>query len=70
MIIITAVALLLLEQLEFINLSINFDKIKDFIGLHQPMDSNVMSALWSWFKKHMFQVLSFAIGFLIGIRLS
>lgn len=69
LVIITIVALLLLHQFEFINLSVNADKIRELIGLHQPIDGNWMSAMWIWSKKHIFQLLSFAIGFLIGIRL-
>lgn len=68
-VIVTIIVLLLLHQFEFISLSVNADKIKELIGLRQPIDGNLVSAMWIWTKEHIFQLLSFAIGFLIGIRL-
>jgi uncharacterized membrane protein (Fun14 family) len=68
-IVLTLLALFLLHQFEIINLSLNIDKLREFLGIQQAADSNILCAYWTWAKTNIILVLSFFIGFLIGIRL-
>ena len=68
-IVLTLLALFLLHQFEIINLSLNIDKLREFLGIQQTTDANIFCAYWTWAKANVILLLSFFIGFLIGIRL-
>lgn len=68
-IVLTLLAIFLLHQFEIINLSLNIDKLREFLGIQQAVDSNLFCVYWSWAKENVILLLSFFIGFLIGIRL-
>ncbi len=68
-IVLTLLGLFLLHQFQIINLSFNVDKLRECFGLVSTQDSTLLYAYWNWVKAHVILVLSFFIGFLIGIRL-
>lgn len=68
-IVLTLLAIFLLHQFEIINLSLNIDKLHDFLGVRQAVDANIFCVYWTWAKENIILLLSFFIGFLIGIRL-
>lgn len=68
-IVLTIVALFLLHQFEIINIAVNPEKIREFFGIKQAVDENLFAVYWAWIKDNIFLVLSFIVGFLIGIRL-
>lgn len=68
-VVLTLLALFLLHQFEIINLSLNIDKLREFLGIKQATDANLLCVYWIWAKENVILLLSFFIGFLIGIRL-
>lgn len=68
-IVLTLLAIFLLHQFEIINLSLNIDKLHQFLGIQQATGASVFCAYVGWAKANVILVLSFFIGFLIGIRL-
>ena len=68
-IVLTLLALFLLHQFEIITLSLNIDKLREFLGVQQTADANILCAYWAWAKANIILLLSFFIGFLVGIRL-
>jgi len=63
--------LLILNQMDLISLTVHVDKVREFFGL-QPMGAqvNLMQVMWDWAKEHIVYVLSFMIGFLVGLKIS
>lgn len=71
-IILIIVALLALQQFEYIHVSVDWVKIQTFFGMQPtPFDqsSSFMSSVWQWVKDHILFSISFGIGFLFGLRL-
>jgi uncharacterized membrane protein (Fun14 family) len=68
-IVLTVLAIFLLHQFEIINLSLNIDRLREFLGVPQSLDSNLFCVYWTWAKENIILLLSFFVGFLIGIRL-
>lgn len=53
----------------FITVAINWDKLQAIgVGPVPTIDSTVLSLAWEWVKLHVAVVLSFIIGFLIGVK--
>lgn len=68
-IVLMIIALFLLHQFEIINIAINPEKIREFMGIKEAVDGNLFAAYLNWMKENIILVLSFIVGFLIGIRL-
>ena len=68
-VVLTLLALFLLHQFEIVNLSLNIAKLREFLGIQQATDSHLLCAYWTWAKENIILVLSFFVGFLVGIRL-
>ena len=68
-VVLTLLAIFLLHQFDIINLSVNIDKLREFLGIQHMTDSSIFCAYWAWAKENVILLLSFFIGFLIGIRL-
>jgi len=64
------VVILMLHQFNVVTLTFNLDKIQEFLGMQAAGQTNVVVALWEWAKMHVAYVLSFVIGFLIGLKVS
>lgn len=64
--------LLLMQQVDLVNFSVNWDKIQSFFGI-QPLptpDTSWVSHLWEWVKMNVRPVASFSVGFLIGFNVA
>jgi uncharacterized membrane protein (Fun14 family) len=61
-----------LQSLDFINFSLNADKIRTLLGLAPTtqFDSSLVPTFWQWSQEHLHIVLSYGIGFLVGVRLA
>jgi uncharacterized membrane protein (Fun14 family) len=68
-IVLTVVALFLLHQFEIISIAVNPEKVREFLGIKQAVDGNLFAAYWDWIKDNFILVMSFIVGFLVGIRL-
>lgn len=70
----TGILLVVLMQFNIIHVSINWNTIQDYLGL-QSIASSSQPALdlgalyWEWVKANVAYVLSFSVGFLIGLRI-
>jgi len=62
-------SLLVLQHLGFLSLVVDWDKIQNALGFHLPAtaDGSLITAYLEWAKAHMRAVISFAIGFVVGI---
>jgi hypothetical protein len=69
-IVLSLVFILLLTQVGWISMVINTNKIQEFFGLQASDQTTVLVALWGWAKAHVAYVLSFGIGFFIGLKVS
>lgn len=53
----------------FITVAINWDKLQALgLGPVPTIDATVLTLAWEWVKMHVAVVLSFIIGFLIGVK--
>ncbi len=53
----------------FVTVTINWDKLQTFgIGSVPTIDATVLTLAWEWVKMHVAVVLSFLVGFLIGVK--
>lgn len=68
-VVLTIVALFLLNQFDLIDIAIKPEKIREFLGIKEAIDGNFFAAYWDWIKTNIMLVLSFVVGFLIGIRI-
>lgn len=64
------VGLVVLQQFDYISLSINNVKIQSTLGLEgMPMvGSTYASLLWDWISTHVVSASSLGVGFLIGLK--
>lgn len=65
------VGLIVLQQIGVISVVISWTKIHQLFGI-QPasvLDSSTLTMYWDWVKVNMALVLSFSVGFLIGLKL-
>lgn len=69
-VILTFVGLIVLQQFDVIHLSVNALRIKEFFGVQNLPDATVMSTALCWLKDNIMIVVSFIVGFLLGIRLA
>lgn len=70
-IILVVLALISLEYFKLIDLTVHWDKVRQFIGMSPlpTVDGTIFSYLWVWIKDHLLQVVCLTIGFLAGIKL-
>jgi uncharacterized membrane protein (Fun14 family) len=68
--IIGILALALLEQLGIISIQFHADKFQELFGIKPVASSEggIVMVYWEWVKANVVLVLSFSIGFLIGLR--
>ncbi len=66
------VGIILLQQFEVISIMINWTKVNELFGI-QPGAADVsdtaLMVLWEWVKANLAIVVSYIIGFLIGLRM-
>lgn len=64
------VALIVAQQAGIISVTVYWNKIQEFFGV-QPVDTapeGLFAGYWDWAKEHIALVISFSIGFLVGLR--
>lgn len=58
------------QYYNLIEIAINWKQVQANLGIKPTsLDANMMSVYWEWFKLNFVIVISFAVGFLIGIKL-
>jgi len=64
------IAIVVLQQFDYISLSFNAAKIHDALGLQgMPMSADACGSLfWEWVKSHVISSSSLLVGFLIGLK--
>jgi len=63
------IGLFVLSQLSIINVEVNWHIIQDFFGLQSTViEGNVFTIFWEWVKLNVVVVLSFCVGFVIGLK--
>lgn len=64
------VGLVILQQYDVIMVTINWDKVQSVFGIQQAtlVDENLFLIYWDWIKLNFTLVLSFSVGFLVGLR--
>jgi len=61
--------LVVLQQFEFVTILFNTAKIQEVFGIKtSTMDADLFSVYWHWIKLNFSIVLSFSIGFLLGLK--
>jgi len=66
-------SLIVLQQLNVVQVGINWAAIQDFFGIQHtpiPQGSTMLTVYWEWVKLNIAIVLSFSIGFLVGLRVA
>ncbi len=64
------VGLIVLQQFDIVTITVNWNKVQEVFGI-QPtttLDTNVLTVYWEWVKLNFAIVLSFSVGFLIGLK--
>ena len=65
------IALIILQQFEFIIFSLNMAKLEALWGIQQvPMTSDVFSLAWAWILMNATITISFTIGTILGLKLA
>jgi uncharacterized membrane protein (Fun14 family) len=63
--------LIFLQQFNFLQVFINWDKVSSFIGLQPAVpDQTMLGQIWNWIKANGVISISFIVGFLLGLKLS
>jgi len=65
------IGLVVLQQFDYISLSLNSLKIHDALGLQDmPMVGDAYgSLLWEWMRTHVVSTSSLIVGFLVGLKI-
>lgn len=63
-------ALVVLQQFELITIVVHGEKVQELLGIQSTtsMDANILAVYWEWVKLNFAIVLSFSIGFLVGLK--
>lgn len=63
------IGLVVLQQMGVLEIVINWDKVQEVFGIQVvPNGANVMNVYWEWIKLNFTLVLSFSVGFLLGLK--
>jgi uncharacterized membrane protein (Fun14 family) len=64
------IALFVLAQLNILNVDVNWHNIQEFLGLQHigNVEGNIFTLFWEWVKLNVVVVLSFCVGFLLGLK--
>ena len=67
-VVLTLVGLAVLQQFEFINVSINWAKFQGLQPVTVSEGANILTVYWEWVKANFAVVGSFAVGFFVGLK--
>ncbi len=64
-------ALLVLQQFEFMTVSVNWPKVHELMGIHPAtvVGDNILMMSWEWMKANVIISASFTVGFLLGLKI-
>ena len=63
--------LVVLQQFEVVTVVFNTAKLQELFGIKSTtMDADIFSVYWDWIKLNFSIVLSFSIGFLLGLKVA
>ncbi len=66
------IGLAVLQQLEVINIIVNWQKVYEVFGIQAAMDvtaDNIITIAWEWIKVNLVISVSYVIGLFIGLKL-
>jgi len=66
------VGLIILQQMDVISIAINWIKVEEFFGIQRGATTTgdtLIVALWEWVKANFVIVISYIVGFLLGLRI-
>ncbi len=70
MVVLFIIGLYVAQYYNLIDVAINWKQVQATFGIKQTsLDASMMVVYWEWFKLNFVIVISFAIGFLFGIKL-
>lgn len=67
-VVLTLVALAVLQQFEFITVGINWAKFQGLQPVPVSEGANLLTVYWEWVKANFAVVLSFSVGFFVGLK--
>jgi len=70
-VVLSLIGLVILHQLGFITISVNWDKIQGLQPVVVPAGADaagMWSVYWEWIKTNFAVVLSFSVGFFVGLK--
>jgi uncharacterized membrane protein (Fun14 family) len=61
--------LVVLRQMDFITLTIDWDKVESLFGIQRTtMSASTLTLAWEWIKLNALLVISVSIGFILGLN--
>jgi len=70
MVVLFIIGLYVAQYYNLVDLAINWKQVQATFGIKSTsLDASMMSVYWEWFKLNFVIVISFAVGFLFGIKL-
>lgn len=67
-VVLTVVGLFVLQHLGFVNIVINWDKVRALQPMQVAAGANIWSEYWAWLLANLAIVISSAIGFFVGFK--
>lgn len=70
MVVLFIIGLYVAQYYNLVDVAINWKQVQATFGIKQTsLDASMMAVYWEWFKLNFIIVISFAVGFLFGIKL-
>lgn len=68
-IIVFIIMLIVLQQSGIIQVTVDWNTIQHFMGLQKTVvEGNIVTLFWEWVKLNLVPVLSFCVGFILGLK--
>lgn len=68
-IIVFIIMLIVLQQSGIIQVTVDWNTIQHFMGLQKTVvQGNIVTLFWEWVKLNLVPVLSFCVGFILGLK--
>ena len=68
LLIVLAVCVSVLQQMDYVSFSIQWERIYALLGVPSSADSSLINCFIDWVKNNITQMVSFVVGFLLGLR--
>lgn len=65
------IGLFVMQYLNIMSVEVHWHNIQEFFGLQETgvIDGNIFTVFWEWVKLNVVVVLSFCVGFLLGLKI-